>query len=362
MKKTILHVIPVFATGGAERLVLEYAKYLDKDHYDVHVASCVEDGELRGAFEEVLDIEVKCVSRSNAGGRIAAYRELFAYVKKIQPSIIHTHMISADLFGYLCKRLLKKKVVWISTMHNMETHSSVMRQWLWKKILPKADNVITVSKAVQAFTEETFNILPPKNTLLLNGIQTKKWLDVPVKKYKKNQPIQIASIGRLWEQKGHVYLFEALSLCDDVNYQLHLFGDGPLRDTLEQKAVDYGISDNVTFHGVVKDIPNALKDIDIVVQPSLWEGLSLVVMEVMSAGKPIIASMAAGEELILHNNTGYLVPTKSRQELANMLQSVVNNMKDAEQVALKARAYAKDHFTIETHIKGLETIYKKTVC
>jgi len=58
-KKTkILYVIPRYVIGGAEKLVLDYAKLLDKNKYEIHVASCVEDGELREQFEKVTDVYV----------------------------------------------------------------------------------------------------------------------------------------------------------------------------------------------------------------------------------------------------------------------------------------------------------------
>lgn len=358
MKKKIkiLHVIPIFATGGAERLVLQYAKLFDKETYEIFVASCVDDGELRKKFEELKNISVYIGSRRE-GGRIRAYQKLAEYVAHIQPDIIHTHLLSADLFGYLMKKRYGNRIRWITTMHNIELATSLWRQLLWKFILKKAEKVISVSERVEKFTHDIFHIKKDRSVVSRNGVETEQWLRVPVRMIGRDKTLHLASVGRLWEQKGHVFLLQALALINDIPTVLHIFGDGPLRKKLQAEAHHLGIEGRVIWHGIQGDMPQNIKDIDIVVQASLWEGLSLVVMEMMAAGKIVITTPAGGDELIDNGHTGFIVPVKNSSALAEKIRFVYENKKNMDKIARAARAYAQENFDISKNIHELEKIY-----
>lgn len=360
-KIKILHVIPRYVIGGAEKLVYHYANLLDKNKYEIHVASCVEDGELREQFEKLSDVHVYVGSKSKAGGRVATYRKLWRYAKEIKPDIIHTHLLSADFFGFLSKLIWKNKILWITTQHNLEENTSALRKIFWRIILKKADRVIVVSKSVEKFSLENFKIKKSKCTLLLNGIDTKNWSQISMNKLFTHQKIQIACVGRFWEQKGHVYLLEALSKITSFDYELHLFGDGPLKEFLIKKSKAFDVYEKIIWHGAIPNLADYLADIDIVVQPSLWEGLSLVIMEMMSAGRPIVATEPAGRELLQDKVTGLVVPAKDSNKLAQEISYVVGNQKEAILFAKKAREFANKNFDISKNVLGLQNIYKDLI-
>ncbi|MBI2436500.1 MAG: glycosyltransferase family 4 protein [Candidatus Magasanikbacteria bacterium] len=359
-KKTkILHIIPIFATGGAEKLVLQYAKMFDPKKYEVHVASCVEDGELRTEFEKLAHVHIFVGSRTADGGRRAVYARLEKYVEEIKPDIIHTHMLSADWAGFVFRRKYGKNIKWVSTMHNVETATSWWRQMLWKYILKRADKVISVSQKVEDFVLDNFGIQRNKSVVLQNGIELTKWIKVSTDGLFSKKKLRIACVGRFWEQKGHIYLLQACALLGDLEYELHLFGGGPLEENLKKEAQRLGIQQNVVWHGMVSDVERYMADIDIVAQPSLWEGLSLVVMEVMAAGRPVIATPVAGAELIDDTKNGYIVPAKNPQALAEKIHYVSQHREEALRVALPARTYATSHFDIVQNVQSLEGIYSQ---
>jgi len=268
-------------------------------------------------------------------------------------------MLSADFFGYKLKKKMGGHVRWVSTMHNVETATSFLRQLLWKYILKKTDTVIAVSEKVATFTRKTFHVSYNKLITIRNGVVVDVWKNLPIKALRKtkNHVLQIASVGRLWEQKGHIYLLRALPLLQE-NYMLHLFGDGPLRISLQQEAEKLGISDHIQWYGVISDVPNTIADIDIIVQPSLWEGLSLVVMEMMTAGKPVVTTPAGGDELIQHKKTGYIVPSRDPHALAVAITYISSHPKEVNTLTNDARLYALDHFDIQQNIQALTELYQ----
>jgi len=358
-KTTILHVIPIFATGGAERLVLHYAKLLDSSRFDIHVASCVEDGELRAQFDAVSSVSVYVGSRTGQGGRMAVYRALRQYVREIQPRIIHTHLLSADVFGYLMKRLHGDRVRWVSTLHNVEHETSWIRRMVWRYILRRADQVIAVSRSVEAYARTHFHLPSSLVTTILNGIDTRVWKRIPLSRAWTHDVVRIACIGRLWEQKGHRYLIDAMSELKntDRQYEVHFFGDGPLRTVLQTYAREQGVSDMIIWRGIVSDVHQHIADIDVVVQPSLWEGLSLVVMEMMAAGRVVITTPAGGEELIEYGVSGYIVPSKDGRALAHCIAYVSTHRDEAHRVAREARTRASRSYDIADNVHQLTDVY-----
>ncbi len=167
----------------------------------------------------------------------------------------------------------------------------------------------------------------------------------------------MATIGRLEKQKGHKYLLEALKRVFVINWSLKIYGDGKLRRCLGLQAKIKKINKNVEFCGVAHNLPECLRGVDIVVQPSLWEGLSLVVMEAMAAGRLVITTPPAGDELIENFKTGLIAKTGSAGDLANALMAVDMERDLARVMAASGREFAKKHFGLEKNVEKLEKVY-----
>ncbi|EKD66929.1 MAG: glycosyl transferase group 1 [uncultured bacterium] len=351
----IVHIIPTFSSGGAERLVLEYAVHLDHKEYDVSVASCVEDGELRPLVEKT-GVDVCVGSRKLHGGRIGALRFVWKFLLQQKPDILHSHLISSDVFAFLYTRFYRQ-TRWVTTLHNVEHNRPWWYHIVWRFILKKADKIIAVSPVVASYAEKTFGLSSDDVQIVLNGIDLERWEPVAQVPVLQNSTMQIATIGRFEEQKGHTYLFDALVQIKDLDWQYHIFGDGSLRDVLEKKAKDLGIDERIIWHGVVSTLPDQLMKIDIVVQPSLWEGLSLTVMEAMAAGKILVTTDPAAEGLAKDKKTAYIVPVAHSDSLAIALRRIYTHKEEASTIATEGRSYAKNHFSFDAHLEALTAVY-----
>jgi glycosyltransferase involved in cell wall biosynthesis len=150
----------------------------------------------------------------------------------------------------------------------------------------------------------------------------------------------IACIARLAIQKGHSYLIDAMAQVVQVipGATLLLAGDGPLRSEIESQIRQLGLSEAVKFTGTVTraDLTKLYAQIDVIVLPSLWEGLPVSLMEAMSAGKPIVATNVGGNpELVVHGLNGLIVPERDSKALA---QALILLGKDANLRAQMAQA------------------------
>ena len=154
----ILQLIPRFTVGGAERLALEYAKRLPAFGFSVTVASVRGGGELVEDYRLLFEPESQSRRQTTdyrllvgEDGWVFAFfhtlKRLRAYVREGQPDIIHTHIFSSDVAGYLLKRWFPQ-IKWISAQHNVARQHSWWRQLVLRHILRRADRVIAVSPRV----------------------------------------------------------------------------------------------------------------------------------------------------------------------------------------------------------------------
>ena len=140
-------------------------------------------------------------------------------------------------------------------------------------------------------------------------------------------PVRIVSIGRFSEQKGQMLLIEAMARLHAEHPDLHLtlVGDGPLRGALERAITAHGLGGVVTLTGWLDEagVRRELAEAHALVLPSFAEGLPMVVMEAMAAGRPVIATAIAGiPELVRPGETGWLVPAGDVQALAEAVSAL----------------------------------------
>jgi len=340
--KRILYLIPRFTTGGAERLVLQYTKYFKDLGFEVAVASVVGGGELINEFEK-LGVEVFVGQKSLNG-----WKNLKQFCHKFKPDIIHSHVFSGDMAGFK----LRHRAKWISTQHNVGKEHSCLRRSILKRILPSADRVVAVGKNVEDFCVKKLKL---KNTILIkNGIEVEKWLGVDTDSLFSSDELNLAIIGRLEKQKGHKYLFKALSKLPNLKYKLHIFGAGSLESSLRYLSKGYNLTDKIIWHGVSTDLLKELKDMDVVIQPSLWEGLSLVIMEAMAAGRLVVTTPAGGDELIDDEEDGFITKLSG---LRKTIKFIFENKNEAKFFSLSAREKAKSEFTLEKNLKEIGNLY-----
>ncbi len=346
----ILYIIPRFTAGGAEQLVWQYAKYFQDQGHEVLVVSTVGGGEWEQKFKDA-GIEIFVNEKPGFFNWCKNYKKVKVIKKSFQPDIIHTHVFSADLFGYF----LRQNVKWISTQHNVGRESSWLRQQVLRCILKKANQIIAVSSGVEKFCLEGLKLKNNQVTKILNGIEVDKWLNIKNDNLFVTDKMRLGIIGRLEEQKGHEYLFQALAGLS-FPWILNIYGEGSKKEFLQKLAQDLNIQDKIIWQGV-KDSYLEMNNIDMIVQPSLWEGLSLVIMEAMAGGRVVVASNAAGEDLIEDEKNGFIVPAGDSVILTEKINYIWENREIGKKIANVAREKAKE-FDLNINIKKVEGIYR----
>ena len=143
-----------------------------------------------------------------------------------------------------------------------------------------------------------------------------------------NPQNKIITIGRLSPEKGHIYLIEAFStLSKHTDWTLHIIGDGPERERLEDAVDNLEIRNRVIFHGHRKDIAAFLSTADIFVLPSLYEGFPNALIEAMSVPLACVSSncIAGPSDIIDHSLNGMLFPPGDVAALRQLLDRLITN-------------------------------------
>jgi glycosyltransferase involved in cell wall biosynthesis len=141
----------------------------------------------------------------------------------------------------------------------------------------------------------------------------------------------LVSVGRIAEQKGQLVLIEALSILKQKNGftpSIEIIGDGPLKDTVESRVRQYGLSNQVRLTGwqPQQAVTAAIASSRIFVLPSFAEGLPVVIMEAFALSRPVITTYIAGiPELVKHNENGWLVPAGNAEQLAIQIESALQS-------------------------------------
>jgi glycosyltransferase involved in cell wall biosynthesis len=155
-----------------------------------------------------------------------------------------------------------------------------------------------------------------------NGVDTEFFVPPHSKPVRNDTVLRILFVGRFRQQKNLPFLFRQVAQLPSTTFELHLVGDGPEKERLDELARKLGIASAITWHGWLP--PAALlplyQSADCLVHPSLYEGMSNVVLEAMACGLPVIASKVPGnEELVLDGDTGFLFDLREPATLVSAL-------------------------------------------
>jgi glycosyltransferase involved in cell wall biosynthesis len=170
----------------------------------------------------------------------------------------------------------------------------------------------------------------------------------------------IGFVGRLSVQKGVKYTLEAFKSVSEKysNVRLLICGDGELRSDVEKFISENKMENVIYLAGFRKDIPDIMSTIDVLLTPSLWEGFGIVLIEAMAAGKPCVAANTSSiPEIVEDGVSGYLVPPKESEPIAEALIKLISNPQLGRQMGQAGIEIVAKKFTIEKMIKEYESLF-----
>jgi len=364
VKKNVMFAIWALEPGGAEQMVISLASGLDRTRYNPIICCLNHKGRFASRLEQG-DVKVIELNKGPAIDFLIIPK-LIKVMRRYKIDIVHTHLWTADFWGRIAAKLAGIPII-ISTAHNVDIWKPKLFLWFDRVLSKSTDKIIAVSKKVRLFYIEKAGIEKDKLITIYNGVASKKTGIEAGDRLKKRKELDLGSkdkiiavIGRLVEQKGHIYFLEAMKKISSEIPKLKalIIGDGPLKNRLMDKARELGLEGKVIFTGIREDISEILPLIQFLVMPSLYEGLPIVALEAMAQGKPIIATEVGGiPEAVLHNKTGILVPPGNPSLLAESIIQLTESCELRKSFGKEAKKLVREQFDLKQMLKHTQAIY-----
>ena len=353
--------------GGAEKVLVDVVRRLDPQRYESIVCCIQAKGELAAQIEG-MGVRLICLDRMQSRRfDWAAVRDLMRLLRAERIALLHSHLYHANLYGRVAAFLAGVPAV--ATVHNVYTQTKFHRRLLNRLLSRASARIIAVSEAIRDDLVAHDGIAPRKVTVIRNGIDVRRVQASLTREQAraalgiKDDELAIGCVGRLEEQKGHRFLLEACAKLSNDPGLMHrlrilMVGDGRLRGDLERQASALGLMSSVSFLGTRQDVPEILRALDIYAMPSLWEGLSIAMLEAMAAGLPVVISDVSGVAQALGDNQyGLRVPPADDAALARAIRSLAREPARRRALGASARERVKAEFSIEAMMSQLGSVY-----
>ena len=348
---------------GVKRLFAWMIPRFDRSRFDVSLVSL----RKRDLSEETLDalgIDITYLEKSRFDPRTLP--ALLKVIDRKQIDVLHLHGYGATTFGRLA-------AAWRGIPVVLHEHANLTSTPWFQKIADRVlerytDLAIAVSQSTAEFVIGARLVRPDRVKVVYLGApvaefsQAREPAEVEAIRHElgvRPGELAVGTVTRLHDSKGNEYLVRAARQVLDVrpNTRFFLFGEGPLRPSLEAEAAALGLGDRFVFGGFVRDVARVLSAFDISVFPSLWEGTPLTLFEALAAGRPIVATDADGlVDVLTADRDALIVPRRDSQALASRIVELIDAPDRRAEHAARARETAR-HYDIDAFVKKMERLY-----
>lgn len=366
-KVRIIYFQQNLSVGACEEYFYLLMQGMDKVKFDITFV-CPKDAFLDSLVVRIERLGIK-IHRYPLN--ISNYLLIFGLLqlfRKLKPAAVHFN--DPAILGIIAARLAGVPVL-LMTHHTPELN----RKYNLKgRFLEKIDfkycglHFIFTSEYDRDTGIKKDGISPDKSSVIYYGLPPEKFSHRYDKKEIYNEFLLdeechiIGNIGRLAAEKGQKYLIEAASLVIEKIKSVKFFfvGEGKLELKLKAQVKEKGLGDYFIFTGYRTDIPRFLSALEILVMPSLVEGLCFAVIEASAMGVPVIATAVGGlRRSVINGKTGLLLPPSEPGALAKAILWMLEHPQEAKEMGLAGQEHFRELFTQERMVKHTEALYEK---
>ena len=341
-KIKVMHVLCMNSYSGAENVVITLINSLKKRVDSVYVSP---DGSIREIVESygIKHYAIEKVSVTN----------IRKAIKDIKPDIIQAHDFTAGIIcavaanGIPVINHLHNNSPWIKR-YSVKSFLYALTCFRFKKILTVSDSVMDEFVFGKWFVKKTTVIGNPIDlSVILNKAESSEKCDES----------DIIFLGRLVAQKNPLLFIDIVAeiVKNNPEIRIAIVGDGDLRKDVQDKIMEYGISQNVKLYGFQANPYGLLSKSKVMCMPSNWEGFGLAAVEALALGKPVVASPVGGLKNIVNNECGKLC--KRKEEYAKELEELLTDETYYRKKACAAKKRAYEYDNILSYSEKIEKIY-----
>jgi glycosyltransferase involved in cell wall biosynthesis len=365
-KLKVLEVIRQGQIGGGESHLLDLLYFLDRDMIEPICLSFT-DGEM---IHRLGEMGIEChVIETQKPFDLKVQNQIVRLIKGERIQLVHAHgSRAASNILYPVARL---HIPFIYTVHGWSFHNDQsfivkkLRGWSEKLMCHYADQVICVSQSNNDTGHEIFGL---KDAIVIeNGVNLERFNPRTVHKELREEfgfsasDFVVGFIARCTLQKNPIVFLESIKKAHALNPQIKgLFvGEGDLDIEVDAFIQKYQMNDYIFRSPFRTDVSDLLHCIDVYCLPSLWEGLSIALLEAMAMCKPIIATPTDGtKELLKHEKNGLVVPFNDTEAIVNAINRFYADRQLMDTCAKAARSYVEKCFNAQRVADSVLKIYQ----
>ncbi len=372
----VVHLVYRFDTGGLENGIVNLINHMPVSSYRHAVVALTEVTDFRQRITRP-DVEFVALHKPPGHG-VWLYPKLYRLFKQMRPTIVHTRNLAAleaqvpawaagvpvrlhgehgrdanDLLGE-SRRLQRVRRVYRPFVHHYFALSRDLAGYLKDKVHVPADRITQVYNGVDV---ERFAPAP-------DGVRAA----IPGCPFNAPEHWLIGSVGRMQTVKDQTNLARAFVLVLQQQpalrqrLRLALVGEGALREQCATILREAGVLELVWMPGERHDVADVMRGLDCFVLPSLAEGISNTILEAMASGLPVIATDVGGNaDLVVHGQTGEIVPSNDSTALARAMLSMANQSELAREMGLVGRRRVQARFSLPAMVATYQLVYNQQV-
>ncbi len=374
----IAHIITRLCKGGAQENTFHTVRLADRDRFEVSLISGPTSGAEGSIEDRVASTGIEVLREATLVRPVSPARDALALaglVRKLRRGryhLVHTHTSKAGILGRLAARIAGVPIL----VHT--PHGNIFDGYFspWKTRL-----FIAAERRAARWTDRTIELTPggieehlgqgigrrEQFVSIFSGIDLKPYDEARARRAATREALGIrpdqfvvGAVGRLEPVKGFTYFMVAAANIAERAPQacfVHA-GDGSEAGALRSQAG--GLNGRVKFLGLRDDVPALMAAFDVLVVPSLNEGMGRVILEAGAAGTPVIATRVGGiPEVVREGETGLLVPPRDASSIAGAVLSLAEDPARAAAMGQAARRFVAPKFSLENMVMRIETLYEE---
>lgn len=310
----ILQVIPYFCFGGAETMCENLTYALLAQGHQVTVVSLYPERTPIALRMEQAGVRILYLDKK-LGLDLSMIPKLMKIMRAEKPDAVHTHLDVIKYAVAAAKLCGIRRCV--HTVHNVADKEAEgrLQKWINGLYFKLGWSVpVALSPQVKDTVVDFYGLPEKKVPVIYNGVDLSRC--IPRERYAISGGVNLVHIGRFNAQKNHRRVLEAFSLfrshCPES--RLQLLGDGELMPQTRELAKELGLEESVRFLGSQSNVYPYLREADIFLLPSDYEGMPMTVIEAMGTGLPIVATKVGGvPDMITHGESGLLTGLSARE-------------------------------------------------
>jgi glycosyltransferase involved in cell wall biosynthesis len=367
---TIAHMILSIAIGGAEHLVEELSLHAKHTGFNCTVI-CFDAFVPDDTVYAKNNINVNFIKRRQIVFDITVFMRIVNYLKSINASLIHAHDLSSLSYGVPAGLALRIPVVMTEHSRHYIDERSIRR--MEKRLLCLGvTTLVDVSPELASASVQIDRIPCRKVKVIENGVDLERFAAANCQHLRAELTtgpgdILVGMVGRLEEIKGPQVLLEAFArLAPTIpSAKLVFVGEGSLGQSLQARVRESGLEGRVHFLGSRSDIPDVMAALDILVLPSLSEGLPFALLEGMASGRAVLATAVGRIPKIICDEgrqaNGVLASPDDSSGLADKLTALLHDEPLRRALGVRAREYVERFYGKGIMLRKYEEVYTEAL-